>query len=171
MKLYEVNEALENLLLLLEPDPETGEVSADFDSVLADINALQMEKSRILEYLAKLVLNCRSDAAAIKAEEDRLKERRQRAERKADRIMEILKRECNGETTDCGVATVRYRNTEKLDVSDNMAAIDWLEKNGYDTFVRYKEPEVSKTDVKKLIKSGAEIPGAVIVKEQSCSLS
>ena len=49
MKLYEVNEALENLLLLLEPDPETGEVSADFDAVLADINALQMEKSRILE--------------------------------------------------------------------------------------------------------------------------
>lgn len=68
MKLYEVNEALETLLMLLEPDPETGEVTADFDSVLADINALQMEKSRILEYLAKLVLNCRSDVAAIKAE-------------------------------------------------------------------------------------------------------
>ena len=171
MKLYEVNEALENLLLLLEPDPETGEVNADFDSVLAEINALQMERSRILEYLAKLVLNCRSDAAAIKAEEDRLKERRQRVERKADRIMEILKRECGGENTDCGVATVRYRNTEKLDVADGRATVEWLEQNGYDTFIRYKEPEVSKSDVKKLIKAGAEIPGAAIVKEQSCSLS
>lgn len=171
MKLYEVNEALENLLLLLEPDPETGEVSADFDSVLAEINALHMERSRILEYLAKLVINCRSDAAAIKTEEDRLKERRQRVERKADRIMEILKRECGGENTDCGVATVRYRNTEKLDVSDSIATIEWLEQHGYDTFIRYKEPEVSKSDVKKLIKAGAEIPGAAIVKEQSCSLS
>lgn len=171
MKLYEVNEALENLLLLLEPDPETGEVSADFDSVLAEINALQMERSRILEYLAKLVLNCRSDVAAIKTEEDRLKERRQRVERKADRIMEILKRECGGENTDCGVATVRYRNTEKLDVADGRSTIEWLEQHGYDTFIRYKEPEVSKSDVKKLIKAGAEIPGAAIVKEQSCSLS
>ena len=171
MKLYEVNEALENLLLLLEPDPETGEITADFDSVIEEINSLQMERSRILEYLAKLVLNCRSDAAAIKAEEDRLKERRQKIERKADRIMEILKRECGGENTDCGVATVRYRNTEKLDVSDSIATVEWLEQNGYDTFIRYKEPEVSKADVKKLIKSGAEIPGSAIIKEQSCSLS
>ena len=171
VKLYEVNEALENLLMLLEPDPETGEITADFDSVIEEINSLQMERSRILEYLAKLVLNCRSDAAAIKAEEDRLKERRQKIERKADRIMEILKRECGGENTDCGVATVRYRNTEKLDVSDSIATVEWLEKNGYDTFIRYKEPEVSKADVKKLIKSGAEIPGSVIIKEQSCSLS
>ena len=85
--------------------------------------------------------------------------------------MEILKRECGGENTDCGVATVRYRNTEKLDVSDSIATIEWLEKNGYDTFIRYKEPEVSKADVKKLIKSGAEIPGSAIIKEQSCSLS
>ena len=69
------------------------------------------------------------------------------------------------------MATIRYRNTEKLDVSDSIATVEWLEKNGYDTFIRYKEPEVSKAEVKKLIKSGAEIPGSAIVKEQSCSLS
>ena len=43
MKLYEVNEALENLFLSLEPDPETGEITGDIDSVMDEINALQME--------------------------------------------------------------------------------------------------------------------------------
>jgi len=171
MKLYEVNEALENLFLTLEPDPETGEITGDIDSVMNEINALQMERSRILEYLAKLVLNCRAEAAMVKAEEDRLKEKRQKAEHKAERILQILERECGGVNTDCGVATVKYRATERLDVADNFATIDWLEKNGYDTFIRYKTPEVSKSDVKKLIKSGIVVPGAEIIKEQSCSLS
>lgn len=171
MKLYEVNEALENLFLALEPDPETGEITGDIESVIEEINALQMERSRILEYLAKLVLNSRADASAIKAEEDRLKERRQKAERKAERIMEILKRECNGENTDCGVGTVRFRATEKVEVMDATTAIAWLGDNGYESFIRRKDPEVSKADVKKLIKSGVDVPGAVIVKEQSCSLS
>lgn len=171
MKLYEVNEALENLFLSLEPDPETGEITGDIDSVMAEIDALQMERSRILEYLAKLVLNCRSEAAAVKAEEERLKEKRQKAERKAERIMEVLRRECNGENTDCGVATVKFRATERVEVADASAAIEWLGTHGFDSCVRRKDPEVSKTDVKKLIKSGVIVPGAFIVKEQSCSLS
>jgi len=171
LKLYEVNEALENLFLSLEPDPETGEITGDIDSVSTEINALQMERSRILEYLAKLVLNCRSEATAIKAEEDRLKEKRQKAERKAERIMEVLKRECDGENTDCGVATVRFRATERVEVTDATATITWLGSNGYDAFIRRKDPEVSKADVKKLIKSGVEIPGSTLIKEQSCSLS
>lgn len=171
MKLYEVNTALENLLLSLEPDPETGEITGDFDSVIEEIEALQMERSRILEYLAKLVLNARADIIAVKAEEERLRDRRRKSEAKAERIMEILKRECNGENTDCGVATVKFRATEKVEVEDSALAITWLMSKGYDSFIRRKEPEISKTDVKKLIKSGVEVPGAVIVKEQSCSLS
>lgn len=41
MKLYEVNQQLEELLAKLEPDPETGEILVDDDSIFAEIDALQ----------------------------------------------------------------------------------------------------------------------------------
>ena len=96
-----------------------------------------MERSRILEYLAKLVLNCRSEAAAVKAEEDRLKEKRQKAEHKAERIMEVLRRECDGENTDCGVATVKFRATERVEVADSSAATISSPSTGMSSLITY----------------------------------
>ena len=34
LKLYEVNEAIQSLLMQLEPDPETGEICMDDDAIL-----------------------------------------------------------------------------------------------------------------------------------------
>lgn len=170
MKLYEINQAIEELVARLEPDPETGEVTADFEAVLAELDGLQMKRSDILCYLAKLVLDNRAEQTMLKAEEKRLKERRSSLEGKEERIMRILDRECAGEKTDCGVATVNYRKTTRVDISDNLAAVDWLEKNGYDDYIRYAEPEVSKTDIKKLLADGTVIPGAAIIQDLSCSL-
>ena len=101
MKLYEVNQGIEDLIAMLEPDPETGEVTAA-DEVMEQLHALEMERSRILEYLAKLVLNCRAEAASIRAEEKRLAERRRSLESRDERLMQILDRECAGQKTDCG---------------------------------------------------------------------
>ena len=97
MKLYEVNQAIEGIFDLLV-DPETGELLPD-ENLMLQLDALQMERSRILEYLAKLVLNTRSQVAALKEEEKRLKERRAVLERKENRLMDILDRECHGEKT------------------------------------------------------------------------
>ena len=115
MKLYEVNQAIEGIFDLLV-DPETGELLPD-ENLMLQLEALQMERSRILEYLAKLVLNTRSQVAALKEEEKRLKERRAVLERKENRLMDILDRECHGEKTDCGVATICYRKTTKVRLS------------------------------------------------------
>lgn len=60
MKLYEINLAIEELTDQIEVDPETGELLGDFVSLYQQIEALQMEKSSILEYLAKIVLNNRA---------------------------------------------------------------------------------------------------------------
>ena len=64
MKLYEIHAAILSLLDQLEPDPETGELPDSTDAVLERIDALQMEKHSILEYLAKLVLNLRAEISA-----------------------------------------------------------------------------------------------------------
>ena len=170
MKLYEVNRAIEELLLKLEPDPETGEVPMEFDEMLRQLDSLQMERSRILEYLAKLVLNCRSDAASLRDEEKRLSDRRHSLENREERLMKILDRECGGEKTDCGVATVNYRKTSKVEITDYDRAILWLQDN-HEDFIRYRPAEISKADVKKLMKDGTEIPGLKLTQDLSCSLN
>ena len=168
MKLYEVNQAIEDIFGLLV-DPETGEVIPD-ESLMAQLESLQMERSRILEYLAKLVLNTRSQVSGLKEEEKRLKERRAMLERKDERLMSILDRECHGEKTDCGVATVCYRKTTKVDVSDNATAISWLMENGHPQCYKVPAPELSKSEVKKLLTTGTEVPGVALVQDYSCSL-
>lgn len=82
MKLYEINAEILRLTDAIEFDEETGEILGDTDEMFAQIQLLQMEKNSILEYLAKLVLNIRSEAAAVKTEEQRLKARRERLAKK-----------------------------------------------------------------------------------------
>lgn len=91
-------------------------------------------------------------------------------ERKDERLMSILDREYHGEKTDCGVATVCYRKTTKVDVSDNATAISWLMENGHPQCYKVPAPEISKSEVKKLLTAGTEVPGVALVQDYSCSL-
>ena len=169
MKLYEVNQQIEALLRQLEPDPETGEIPANEEEIIAQINALALKRTDILEYLAKLALNCRAEAAALKAEEDRLKARRARLESKEERLIAILDREC-GETTDLGVATLSYRKTSRVEVADEAKAVSWLKRHKFTDAFRVPAPVVYKTEVKKLLGAGQKVPGCKVVEDRSCSL-
>ena len=133
MKLYDVNRQIEELLARLEPDPETGEIPADEDELIAQLNELAME-------------------------------------RKKDRLLNILDRECGGEKTDLDVATLYYRKNRHVEVSDAEAAVDWLRRKGYSECYRIPKPEIYKTNVGKLLDSGEEIPGVELVSTTSCYL-
>ena len=165
MKLYEVNEEILRLTDQITVDEETGEISGDVDAVCADIDALQMERRSILEYLAKLVLNLR-----LKAEETRLHDRRTRLEKKVERLLQILDRECAGEKTDLGVATLQYRKTTHVEVLDAAKAISWLKRRKLTDCFRIPAPEVAKAEVKKLLSAGTRVPGCALVEDRSYSL-
>lgn len=169
MKLYEVNQAILDALDRLEFDPETGEIGDNTDEVMKELDSLQMEKHRILVYLAKVALNNRAESSALKDEEKRLKDRRERLDRKTERIIHILDREC-GEKTDLDIATLSYRKTSSLIVDDNAKAVRWLKRHKYKDCFTKPEPEVSKNPVKQLIGSGVEVPGCHIKTDNSCSL-
>ncbi len=170
MKLYEINEEILRLTDQISVDEETGEILCDMDAITAGIEALQMERRSILEYLAKLVLNLRSEAAAVKAEEARLRDRRSRLEKKEARLMQILDRECGGEKTDLGVATLNYRRTTRVDVTDAAKAVSWLKRRKFLDCFRIPAPEVAKTEVKKLLTAGTKVPGCALVEDRSYSL-
>ncbi len=169
MKLYEVNHAIEEIFDALV-DTDTGEILMESDELSAKLDALLMERHQILEFLAKLVLNTRSDAAALKEEENRLKKRRERLTKKEEQLMAVLDRECGGEKTDLGVATVSYRKTSRVEVADAAKAVRWLKRNKHTDCYRIPSPEVAKTEVKKLINTGIKVPGCAVVEDRSCSL-
>ena len=170
MKLYEVNQTIEDLFRLLEPDPETGEIPANEEEILARIDTLEMDRKDILQYLAKLILNIRAALKTMKAEEDRLKARRKVSENKEEHLMSILDRECGGEKTDLGIATLYYRRTSHVEIEDEEAVIQWAIENNHPECYRIPKPEISKTYVGKLLDAGAEIPGAMRVDGRSCWL-
>lgn len=172
MKLYEINEALETLLAALTVDEETGEVPADIDDVIAQIDSLTEDRKSILEYLAKEVLNLRAEQTAIKAEETRLKERRERLANREQSIINVLDRECKGEKTDLGVATVSYRQSESVEFNPERVRyiVKWLAENNHFDCYKNPDPVLDKTALKKLIKTGAEVPGVSIAKHMNCSL-
>lgn len=170
MKLYEINEELLRLTEQITVDEDTGEIVCDLDALQAQIESLQMERQSVLEYLAKLVLNLRSEAAAVKAEEVRLRDRRTQLEKKESRLLEILDRECAGEKTSLGVATFQYRKTSRVEVSDAAKAVSWLKRRKYTDCFRVPAPEVAKAEVKKLLAAGTQIPGCALVEDRSYSL-
>ena len=170
MKLYEINLEIMRLADAIPFDEETGEILGDVDEFYQQIESLQMEKQRILEYLAKLVLNLRSEEEALKTEEKRLKDRRQRLEKKEDRLIRVLDRECAGQTTDLGVATLAYRKTSHVEVTDSAKAVRWLKRHKYMSCFRVPEPEIAKSEVRKLMHAGTEVPGCCVVSDTSFSL-
>ena len=173
MKLYEVNTEIQELLeqLELEFDPETGEILGDrTDEILDRLHELEKEKGRILEWVAKEALNARAEVMAIKAEEERLAARRKALENKDKRLVKILERECGGIKTDLGFAVVSYRKSEKTEIFDEATALTWLAKNNHEECIKIKQPELSKTEIKKLIKSGVEVPGVMVKAENNCLL-
>lgn len=170
MHLYEINGEILALLEQLEPDPETGEIPANEAEILDQIRTLVSRREDMLQYLAKLVLDYRAASAALKAEEARLHRRRDTMDLKADRLMRVLDRECCGQNTDLGVATLRYRKTSRLELSDEAQTIAWLKEHGCMDAINVPAPTVYKGEVKKLLSAGHDIPGCQVVTEHSCSL-
>ena len=176
-KLYEINEKL-SALFCFEWDedhqawiyPDTGEFLTD-EEFHKRADQLGMDKQRILEWMAKEILNGRSEAEALKAEVQRLTARKKSIESRCERLLTILDRECGGRT-DLGVATMSYRKSSAVvwDDSNSADIICWLEEHGHDDCLKYSDPEIRKMELKKLMASGVSVPFAEIEERINGSL-
>lgn len=150
LNIYEINQAILDLV-----DPETGEI---MDGEAFD--RLQMERETKLENVACWIKNLVSEGAALRAEEVNLAERRKMVERKVERLKKYLADALDGEKFQTPKCAVTFRKTSKVEVTDARSVATWCEDNGLGDLVAYAAPSVSKTDLAKLLKAGAEIPGA-----------
>ena len=137
------------------------------------LDGMEQELVCKAENVAVYIKNMESEAKTLKAEEDKLKARRQAKENAAKRMREYLMdcmKQANISKIDEPRAVISLRNNpESVEISDENEFISWANEE-HDDFLRFKAPEINKTAVKNALKSGAEIPFAALTRSQSLAI-
>ena len=146
MKLYEYDVRMEEAF-----DPETGEI----DEAL--VNALWQERDERVEQFIRWIKGQEAEADALKAEEKRLAERRKVLENAANRGRAYIQRILEGSRFFCTAGSISYRKTSAVEIANTSALIRWAQETGHDEILKYSDPEISKTELKKLLTSDGPV--------------
>ena len=160
--LYEIDADLEALCSQVD---ENGELLIDQDA----LDSLLMERTDKIEGVCLLYKNVTAEAAAIKAEEDNLKKRREALEKKKDGLARYLERALAGERFETAKVAVGYRRSEQTEITDPDRFFRWAKR--HKEFLRMKDPDADKTAIKAAIKAGEKIPGAEIVEKKTMKIN
>lgn len=158
--LYEIDLSIKELIEgAFNSVDEDGEVQIDFTA----LEQLKADRAVKLENIALYAKNCASEAAAIKAEIDNLKKRKERLERKSESLAGLLTKslsENNDSKFETSKCSVYFRSSEVTEILDEAAIPD--------EYIKVKtETAPDKAAIKKAIKAGVEVAGAVLVKKQN----
>lgn len=164
-KLWEVNAEFERICDSCEWDNdrkewidyETGEIMTD-EEFWQNLQALNEEHDRIVEWCAKTYLDDNAKAEMIKAEVKRLQALQKYHEHRAERMKGIVDRELDGKPHDFGFAKASYRASKPVvwDPANEQKIIAWCQSNGHIECVKTTY-EIRKTELGKLIDKGEEV--------------
>lgn len=157
--LYEINQAMMECL-----DMDTGEV---LDAEKLD--ALQMERTAKLENVILWMKNLTADVEAYEKEIAAFVARKKTAENKIENLKNYLAYALNGEKFSTSKCAVSYRKSQAADITDEAAFKAWAITNRPD-MLTIQEPKINKTEVKRCLKDGEYIPGAVLVERQNIQI-
>ena len=147
MNLYQIDAEILKLI-----DFETGEVLDE-----AQFEELAVAKEVKIENTLLFIKNLTAEAAAIKEEEKALAERRKAKESKAENLKEYVSRFLDGSKFETSRVAASFRKSESLEISEGAKIPE--------EYMRYKEPEVNKADLKKAVKAGLELEGVQIIEK------
>lgn len=150
--LYEINEEILNCV-----DMETGEI-IDAER----LSQLQIAFDDKVEGIALWIKNLLADAEAIKEEKNKLADRQRVCENKAKRLKEYLSGFLGGQKFSTPRVAISYRRSESVEVQD---ATELPEE-----YLKFAEPTVDKTKVKKALKEGIELAGVALVENQNIQI-
>ena len=158
MKLYEIATDYRTFLEAVENGEIPEEAIAD---TLESITALLEDKA---DNIACMIKNMTAEAAAIKAEEQNLAERRKTKEKQIERMKAYLSDTLqlnNIAKLETARNKISFRKSESVKVDNEADFIKWAENNNRE-YLTYKEPTIDKTTIKQGIKEGWEVYGAHI---------
>lgn len=159
MNLYEIDNAIMNAYEA-SVDPETGEINEEAYKAL---NELEMEKTNKIENILLWIKNLNAEAEALKAEKESFDARQKRAEKKAESLKKYVAGVLNGEKFSTDRVVVSWRPSESVSFDGDIRSLPGI-------CIRQKDPEVNKTELKKLLKAGEKIPGASLIKKMNMQI-
>ena len=157
--LYDIDAAILDCV-----DQETGEI---LDAEKLD--ALQMEREQKLEGVALCIKDLKAEAEAVKAEADRLTARKKAVDNKIDGLKNWLIYALDGGRLQTPRCKVYLTHNQRLAVADEPGLVEYLMNTltYRDQFLKFSEPELKKDAIKKALKDGDVIPGAVLEETES----
>ena len=166
MRLYEITNEFQRFLEALE----NGEIPEEaISDTLESITGLIEEKA---DNIACIIKNLSAEKEAIKAEEDRLSERRKTKENEIKRLKKYLTDELLkvGRTEiETARNKISFRKSQKVFVDNEAEFIEWARKHN-DDLLTYKEPTINRTAIGNALKSGMKIDGARLEESQNLQL-
>ena len=145
MNLYEIDSAILDCV-----DAETGEI---FD--MDKFEELSLTRDAKVENICLWIKNLKAEAEALKAEKDAFAARQKAAENKMESLKRYISGYLEGTAFESAKVKVSFRKSESLEILEGAVIPD--------EYLKFKEPEVNKTDLKKAIKDGLQLPGVSIV--------
>ena len=156
--LYEIDQDILDCV-----DLETGEI---LDTEKLD--ALQMEREAKLEGVALWIKDMKAEAAAVKEEADKLTARKKALENKMEGLKAWLLMALDGEKLKTPRCNVYQTHNQRVAVADEAKLISFLQTlEEPEKFLRFKDPELKKDEIKKALKDGTIIPGAELEETES----
>lgn len=152
MNLYEIDNAILECV-----DVETGEI---FD--IDRFEELELTREKKIESICLWIKNLKAEAEALKAEKDAFAARQKAAENRMESLKRYISNYLEGTPFENAKVKVSFRPSETIEIEEGAIIPD--------EFLRFKEPEVNKTELKKALKLGTQIAGVSIVKNQNIQI-
>lgn len=156
--LYEIDQDILNCV-----DQETGEI-IDPEA----LNALHMEREKKLEGVALWVKDLIAEAEAVKKEADKLTARKKSLDNKITDLKAWLLTALDGGKLKTPRCQVYPTHSQRVTFEDEGKVIDFLRTlEEPERFLRFKDPELRKDEIKKALKDDYHIPGASLEETES----
>lgn len=152
MNLYEIDERILDCV-----DVETGEI---FD--IDKFEELTIEREVKIENICLWIKNLTAEAEAIKAEKLNLEARQKAKTNKIDSLKKYISTYLEGSKFETARVKVSFRKSESLEYEDIYKIPE--------EYLKYKEPEVNKTELKNALKKGLKVEGVSIVEKQNIQI-
>lgn len=158
MNLFEIDAAIMRCFVTEEGevvDTETGEI---FDESYLD--NLEMERQAKIRNIACWIKNLESDAEQLRAQKMLFDARMKVKANKAKSLREYLQKYLNGEKVETSEYKIGYRTTKaKVIIDDPMQIPSYFYKSPDDFTPSEREKMAKKTEIKKAIQTGVDVPG------------
>lgn len=144
-------------------DAETGEI--DETQLDVYLEQLQLDRKTKIDNIAVYVKNLEAEAVAIKAEEKRLKERRESKERKAERLKNYIKTSMvlQGETKfESARVSMALRNSKAVVVDESKLESVY--------FINKIVQSVDKKAIKAALEAGILVEGAMLEERKNLQI-